>query len=142
MAGNEASAELNEQSYNLLHMPNSSGQEGQHHLQQSQPIPFGYGSHSADPTTNLADQPLEFASGFNSDHGAHASSYAYHDSLGSIRGVDPASAVPSMNTWTSSVGPGVVYPPILPQVRHLVSQFSLQFYGLDMNVMALFHSAA
>lgn len=85
-------------------------------MQQSLPIPFGYGSHSADPTTNLADQPLEFASGFNSDHGAHTSSYAYHDSLGNIRGVDPATTVPSMNTWTASVGPGVVYPPILPQV--------------------------
>ncbi|KAM5567954.1 transcription elongation regulator 1 [Rosa sericea] len=114
VTGNDASAELNEHSYNLLPMPNSSGQEGQHHMQQSHAIPFGYGSHSADPATNLADQPLEFASGFNSDHGAHASSYPYHDSGGSIRGVDPATTVPSMNSWTVSVAPGVVYPPTLP----------------------------
>ena len=107
MAGNGTSAEVNEHSYNLLPMPNSSGQEGQYHMQQSHAVPFGYGSHSADPATNLADQPLEFASGFNSDHGAHVSSYPYHES-----GVDPATTLPSINSWTVSAAPGAAYPPI------------------------------
>ncbi|XP_068326029.1 uncharacterized protein [Pyrus communis] len=85
----------------------TAAQEGQHHMQPSQPFPFAYGSQSADPTTNLADQPLEFARGFTSDHGPHVqSSYTYHDSHGTIRGVDPATTVPSVNTWPSSVAPG------------------------------------
>ncbi|XP_068326028.1 uncharacterized protein [Pyrus communis] len=93
----------------------TAAQEGQHHMQPSQPFPFAYGSQSADPTTNLADQPLEFARGFTSDHGPHVqSSYTYHDSHGTIRGVDPATTVPSVNTWPSSVAPGVGYPHNVP----------------------------
>ncbi|XP_020422094.1 transcription elongation regulator 1 isoform X3 [Prunus persica] len=76
----------------------SAAQEEQYHMQPSQPMLFAYGSQSADPTTNLADQPLEFAPGFNSDHGLHLQpSYSYHD---------PATTVPSMNTWSTSVAPG------------------------------------
>ncbi|XP_048440913.1 transcription elongation regulator 1-like isoform X2 [Pyrus x bretschneideri] len=93
----------------------TAAQEGQHHMQPSQPFPFAYGSQSADPTTNLADQPLEFAPGFTSDHGPHVqSSYTYHDSHGTIRGVDPATTAPSVNTWPSSVAPGVGYPHNVP----------------------------
>ncbi|KAB2609817.1 hypothetical protein D8674_037162 [Pyrus ussuriensis x Pyrus communis] len=93
----------------------TAAQEGQHHMQPSQPFPFAYDSQSADPTTNVADQPLEFAPGFSSDHGPHMqSSYAYPDSHGTIRGVDPATTAPSMNTWPSSVAPGVGYPHNVP----------------------------
>ncbi|XP_070666468.1 uncharacterized protein [Malus domestica] len=93
----------------------TAAQEGQHHIQPSQPFPFAYDSQSADPTTNVADQPLEFAPGFSSDHGPHMqSSYAYTDSHGTIRGVDPATTAPSMNTWPSSVAPGVGYPHNVP----------------------------
>ncbi|XP_050374775.1 uncharacterized protein LOC126792389 [Argentina anserina] len=111
--GNDTSAEVNEHSYNLLPMRYSSGQDGQH-MQQSHAVPYGYGSHSADPAINLADQPLEFASGFNSDHLAQASRYPHHDSVGSIRGVDPSTTVTSINSWNVSVAPGVVYPPTVP----------------------------
>ncbi|KAM1831524.1 hypothetical protein ACFX13_021602 [Malus domestica] len=93
----------------------TAAQEGQHHMQPSQPFPFAYGSQSADPTTNLADQPLEFAPGFSSDHGPRMqSSYTYHDSHGTIRGVDPVTTAPSVNTWPSSVAPGVGYPHNVP----------------------------
>ncbi|XP_050131699.1 chromatin-remodeling ATPase INO80-like isoform X3 [Malus sylvestris] len=93
----------------------TAAQEGQHHMQPSQPFPFAYGSQSADPTTNLADQPLEFAPGFSFDHGPHMqSSYTYHDSHGTIRGVDPVTTAPSVNTWPSSVAPGVGYPHNVP----------------------------
>ncbi|CAN6676216.1 unnamed protein product [Malus baccata var. baccata] len=93
----------------------TAAQEGQHHMQPSQPFPFAYGSQSADPTTNLADQPLEFAPGFSFDHGPHMQSrYTYHDSHGTIRGVDPVTTAPSVNTWPSSVAPGVSYPHNVP----------------------------
>lgn len=67
------------------------------------------------PTTNIADQPLEFAPSYNRDHDPHMQSiYGYHDSVGPIRGVDPATVVPSMNSWTASVAPGAAYPPMPP----------------------------
>lgn len=81
-------------------------------MQPSHPAAFTYGKPSADSTTNLADLPLDFAPGFNR-HDAHMhSSYAHHDSVGHVRGIDPVAAVHSMNNWTPPVAPGLVYPSI------------------------------
>jgi len=82
-------------------------------MQPSLPAAFTYGKQSADSTTNLADMPLDFAPGFNRNHYSHMqSSYAHHDSVGPGRGIDPVAAVHSINNWTPSVAPGLVYPSI------------------------------
>lgn len=83
---------------------NSSTLEGQHHMQPPQAMP-------------LADQPLEFTPRFNRDDPHMQSSYAYHDSMGPIRGMDTVAAMPSMNSWTAPVAPGVGYPPIAPVLQ-------------------------
>lgn len=113
MAGKEDTADQNEQSYKLLPLSNSSAQEGQHHMQPSHPAAFTYGKQSADSTANLADLPLDFAPGFNRNHDSHMqSSYAPHDSVGPVRGIDPVAGLHSINNWTSPVAPGLVYPSI------------------------------
>ncbi|XP_059446879.1 uncharacterized protein LOC132178460 [Corylus avellana] len=112
VTGKEDTAGQNEQSYKLLPLSNSSAQEGQHHMQPSHPAAFTYGKPSADSTTNLADLPLDFAPGFNRHDSHMHSSYAHHDSVGHVRGIDPVAAVHSMNNWTPPVAPGLVYPSI------------------------------
>lgn len=111
MAGKEDKTDQNEQSYKLLSLPNSSAQEGQHHLPM--PVPFTYGNQSADATTNLADQPLDFAPRFNRDRDQHMqSTYSHHDSVGPVRSIDPH----SINSWTPPITPGLVYPSISPDI--------------------------
>ncbi|KAL5552813.1 hypothetical protein UlMin_040214 [Ulmus minor] len=117
VTGNDGPANQTEHSYKLLPLSNSSSQQGQHNMQLFQSLPHSYPNQSADSTTNLADQPLEFAPKFNHDHNPHMqSSYVYHDSAGPIRGMDPVSPVPSMNSWTAPVAPGMAYPPPIPPV--------------------------
>ncbi|XP_060969176.1 uncharacterized protein LOC115714936 isoform X1 [Cannabis sativa] len=79
----------------------SSSQQGQQHMQPPQAMP-------------LADQPLEFMPRFNRDDPHMQSNYAYHDSVGPVRGMDTVTTVHSMNSWTAPVAPGVGYPPIAP----------------------------
>ncbi|ESR51535.1 hypothetical protein CICLE_v10030634mg [Citrus x clementina] len=107
MAGTEETAYQKEHVYGSLPMPIPSAQEGQ---------PFTYGNQAADPPTVLSDQPLDFAPRFNHDQDLHMqSSYAaHHESAGTVRGIDPVAAVPSVNSWTPPVTPGVAYPPIPP----------------------------
>lgn len=80
--------------------------------------PFMYGGNQpADSTANLADQPLDFAPRFNHDHDSHMqSSYAHHDSVGPLSGVDPVAAGHLINNWTPPVTPGLVYPSISPDI--------------------------
>ncbi|XP_062110406.1 uncharacterized protein LOC133822177 isoform X2 [Humulus lupulus] len=85
----------------VMPFSNSSSQQGQHHMQPPQAVP-------------LADQPLEFMPKFNRDDPLMQSSYAYHDSVGPARGMDTVTAMPSMNSWSAPVAPGVGYPPIAP----------------------------
>ncbi|KAG2708162.1 hypothetical protein I3760_05G179200 [Carya illinoinensis] len=111
ITGKEDKTDQNEQSYKLLSLPNSSAQEGQHHLPM--PVPFTYGNQSADATTNLADQPLDFAPRFNRDRDQHMqSTYSHHDSVGPVRSIDPH----SINSWTPPITPGLVYPSISPDI--------------------------
>ncbi|KAF7809340.1 rhamnogalacturonan II specific xylosyltransferase [Senna tora] len=113
VAGKDA-ADKNQQSYTMFHLPNSSSQE-QQHLQPSMQAPFASGSHSVDPAISLADQPLDFAPRFNREGDLQMqSTYGHHDSATSIRGIDPVSGVPSINSWAPPVAPGVAYPPIPP----------------------------
>lgn len=62
----------------------------------------------------LADQPLEFTPRFNPSDLHMQSSYAYLESVGPVRGMDTVTTIPSMNSWTAPVAPGVGYPPIAP----------------------------
>ncbi|KAL4638946.1 hypothetical protein ACB092_03G182700 [Castanea dentata] len=115
ITGKEDTADQNQQSYKLLPPPNSSAQEGQHHVHPL-PAPFMYGNQSADSTVNPADQPLDFAPRFNHDYDSHMqSSYAHHDSVGPVRGVDPVAAG-QLNNWNPPVTPGLVYPSISPDI--------------------------
>ncbi|KAL5759893.1 hypothetical protein ACOSQ2_018731 [Xanthoceras sorbifolium] len=103
----EETADQKDHMYRSLPMHISSTQEGQH---------FAYGNQAGDPTTDLSDQPLEFAPRFNHDHDLHVqSTYAtHHDSAGTVRSIDPVAAIPSVNSWTSPVAHGVIYPPMPP----------------------------
>lgn len=115
MAGKEDTVDQNQQSYKLLPPPNSSAQEGQHHVHPLH-APFMYANQSADSTVNPADQPLDFAPRFNHDYDSHLqSSYAHHDSVGPVRGVDPVAAG-QLNNWTPPITPGLVYPSISPDI--------------------------
>ncbi|KAK9277158.1 hypothetical protein L1049_006697 [Liquidambar formosana] len=124
VTGKEDASDQTEQLYKSLPLPIMSAQEGQHHVHSSVPAvgrsvlmeqPFAYGNQSADFSTDLADQPLDFAPRFNRDHDPHMqSSYDHSDSAGRIRGMDPVAAVTSIHTWTPPVAPGVIYPPIHP----------------------------
>lgn len=113
VTGKQDNTDENEQSYKLLPLPNSLAQDGQHHPQPPLPAAFTYGKQLADSMTNLADQPLEFAPGFNRNNGSQIQSgYAHHDSVGPVRAIDPVAAVHSINNWTPPVAPGLVYPSI------------------------------
>ncbi|KAA8533206.1 hypothetical protein F0562_033261 [Nyssa sinensis] len=124
VTGKEEADDQNEKFYKSLPLPIASTQ-GQHHSHH--PLPavgrsvlmeqthYAFGNQSAEPTTGLSDQPLDFAPRFSRDHDPHMqSNYTHNDSGGPVRGVDPVAAVPSIHTWASPVAPGVVYPPIPP----------------------------
>lgn len=113
--------------YRSLPMPISSTHEGQ---------PFGYGTQAAKPTTDLSDQPLEFAPRFNHEQDLHIQSTytTHHDSAGAVRNIDPASVIPSVNSWTSPVVPGVVYPPMPPG-----HPSGPQVLNLDLSILSSFH---
>ncbi|CAL5197227.1 unnamed protein product [Lathyrus oleraceus] len=104
VAGKEAADQV-QQSYAMFPLPSSSSQE-QYHAQPSMHAPsFTPHSHSVDSSTNLADQPLDFAPRFSRDGDLQMqSTYNHHDS-GS-----------SMNNWGAPVAPGVGYPPIPPSL--------------------------
>ncbi|KAJ0038551.1 hypothetical protein Pint_22900 [Pistacia integerrima] len=111
MAGKEECEDQKEHIYRSFSMPISSAQEGQ---------PFAFGNQAVDPMADLSDQPLDFAPRFNHDRDIHMqSSYAaaHHDSVGTLRGVDPAAAVASVNSWNPPVASGVGYPPIPPALQ-------------------------
>ncbi|KAJ4711047.1 Cyclin-related, putative isoform 1 [Melia azedarach] len=107
VTGKKETANQKEHLYRSLPVPISSGQEGQ---------AFAYGNQAANPPNDLSDQPLDFAPRFNQEHDLHLqSSYAAHtESAGPVRGIDPAPALPSVNSWTPPVAPSVAYPPIPP----------------------------
>ncbi|GLT67944.1 hypothetical protein SLA2020_402170 [Shorea laevis] len=76
---------------------------------------FMYGSQAVDPAADLSDRPLDFAPRFNEqDPHIHSGFTAHHESVGVGRGIDPVTAVPSINAWTPPVAPPVVYPSIPP----------------------------
>ncbi|XP_059657846.1 nucleolar protein NET1 isoform X2 [Cornus florida] len=124
VTGKEESGDQNEKFYKSL--PSSiASTQGQHHLQP--PFPpigrsvsmeqtrYAFGSMSAEPITDLSDQPLDFAPRFNRDNDPHLQpSYPHTDSVGPLRGVDPVASVPSVHSWTSPVAAGAVYPPVPP----------------------------
>ncbi|KAF8390494.1 hypothetical protein HHK36_025020 [Tetracentron sinense] len=75
---------------------------------------FTYGDQSVESLIDPSDRPLEFASRFTHGHDPHPeSSYSHPNLVGPVGSVDPI-AGPSIHAWTSSVAPGVVYPPIPP----------------------------
>ncbi|XP_065875313.1 uncharacterized protein [Euphorbia lathyris] len=122
VTGKEEATVKMDQPYKSLPLPISSTQEGQHQLPLSglggsalAEQSFAYGNQGADLTTDLSNQPLEFASNFGRDHDPHMqTSYgSHHDSAGSVRGHGPVPPLPSINSWAPAVT-GAVYPPIPP----------------------------
>ncbi|KAJ7953556.1 Cyclin-related, putative isoform 1 [Quillaja saponaria] len=115
VTGEKETAAQNEHTYAYLPLLHASAQEGQNHLQPPVHGPFTSSNQSAVPSTNLADQPLDFAPRFSRDHDRQLqSSYAHHDSVAHTRGIEPVPAVPSINNWAAPVAPPVAYPPISP----------------------------
>ncbi|KAB1669811.1 hypothetical protein ES319_1Z008600v1 [Gossypium barbadense] len=125
VSGKEKSADQKEQSYKPFPLPISSAQESAYHMQP--PLPdtgrsvlseqsLLYGNQTAAPAADLSDRPLDFAPRFNNDHDPQMlSNYAaHHESLGTVRGVDPVAISSSINSWTPPVAPDAVYPPVLP----------------------------
>ncbi|EOY00625.1 Cyclin-related, putative isoform 1 [Theobroma cacao] len=125
MPGKEDSANQKEQSYKTLPLPISSAQEAVYHMQPALPDigrsvlseqSFVYGTQTADPAADLSDRPLDFAPRFNNDHDPQMQSNyaAHHESMGTVRGIDPTAAASSINSWTPPVAPGAVFPPLPP----------------------------
>ncbi|KAJ4823298.1 hypothetical protein Tsubulata_028573 [Turnera subulata] len=121
VTGKAETANQHEQLNKPLPLPIPQAQEMQLHLQPPLPTtakpvlaeePFAYGNHAADPTPDLSDQPLQFATGFSHNHDPHMQSSftGHHDSTGSVRGIGPSTSVPSVNSWTPAVTSGAVYP--------------------------------
>ncbi|KAK6930962.1 PNN-interacting serine/arginine-rich protein [Dillenia turbinata] len=121
VTGVEDAADQNEQLYKSL------AQEGHHYIQptlstvgRSAPMEkshYAYGSHSAGPINDPADQPLEFASSYNHDQGPNVhSNYMHPDPAGPVRSIDPVTTLPSVHGWAPPVATGVAYPPVPPVV--------------------------
>ncbi|KAA8529629.1 hypothetical protein F0562_034271 [Nyssa sinensis] len=124
VTGKEEAGDQNEKFYKSLPLSIASIQ-GQHHLHLRQPAigrsvsmeqtHYAFGNQSAEPTSDLSDQPLNFAPRFNHDHDLQMQpNYTHDDAGGSVRGVDPLPVVSSIHTWAPPVAPGIVYPPIPP----------------------------
>uniref|UniRef100_A0A5B7B1H3 Uncharacterized protein n=1 Tax=Davidia involucrata TaxID=16924 RepID=A0A5B7B1H3_DAVIN len=127
VTGKEDAEDQNGKFYKSLHFPIATTQ-GQHHSYLALPATgrsvlmeqthYAFGNQSAEPTTDLSDQPLDFAPRFNRDHDPHMQpNYTNNDAGGPVRGVDPVAAVSSIHSWTPAVAPGVVYPPISPVLQ-------------------------
>lgn len=71
---------------------------------------------SAEPVTDLSDQPLNFAPHFNRDVDPHAHPIYAHPSSGAGRAGDPPVPLPANYTWASSSVPGAIYPPLPPTI--------------------------
>ncbi|XVF85046.1 hypothetical protein PTKIN_Ptkin17bG0087100 [Pterospermum kingtungense] len=125
VSGKENSANQKDQLYKSFPSPNSSAQEAAYHIPP--PLPdigrsvlneqsFVYGSQAADPAADLSNQPLDFTRRFSDDYDPqlHSNYVAHHESMGTVRGIDPTAAAPSINSWTTPVAPAAVYPPVLP----------------------------
>ncbi|XP_022776156.1 uncharacterized protein LOC111317905 isoform X3 [Durio zibethinus] len=125
VSGKENSANQKEQSYVPFPLPIPLAQEAAYHMQP--PLPdigrsvlseqsFAYGSQTADPAADLSDRPLDFTPRFSNDHDPQMQSNyaAHHESMGTVRGIDPIAAASSINSWTPPVAPGAVYPPVPP----------------------------
>ncbi|KAK4788300.1 hypothetical protein SAY86_019619 [Trapa natans] len=114
VSGKEEVGDYNE---GILPLHSSATLEGVGHIHapisSAEGSVFSYGKQYSDPTTNPADQPLEFASRFNSESDLRAqSAYTYHDTIGHLRSVDTAVPMASGSMWTSSMTPDVAYPSI------------------------------
>lgn len=128
MAGKEDIADQSEQFYKSPWAFTPTSQ------QQAQPAADGralsmeqpqytFSHQSAAPPSDLSDQPLDFAPGYNHDHDQHVQSNYSRNSVVPIRGIDSPSDVASIHAWSASAAPGVVYPPVHPsgpQVLFLV----------------------
>ncbi|XP_022726162.1 uncharacterized protein LOC111282370 [Durio zibethinus] len=124
VSGKENSANQKQQSYKPLPLPISTAQEAAYHMES---LPdngrsvlseqsFVYGSQAADSAGGLSDQPLVFASRFSNDHHPQMPSdyAAHHESMVTVRGINPIAAASSINSWTPPVAPCAVYPPVTP----------------------------
>eukprot|EP00257_Ricinus_communis_P020771 XP_015580095.1 eukaryotic translation initiation factor 4 gamma [Ricinus communis] len=124
VTGQEEVTNQKDQLYKSFPLPMSSSHEGQHHMQLPLPAvggsvlteqPYSYSNQGADPTSDLSDQPSDFAPSFTRDQDPHMqSSYAAHDSTGNGRGLGPVTPLPSINSWTPTGATGSVYAPIPP----------------------------
>ncbi|KAK1403265.1 putative PNN-interacting serine/arginine-rich protein [Heracleum sosnowskyi] len=90
---------------------------------QAQPAPDGRAlsieqpqyafSHQSDGRpSDLSDQPLDFAPGYNRDHAQHVQSNYSLNSGAPLRGIESPSDIASIHAWSASAAPGVVYPPV------------------------------
>ncbi|XVE74965.1 hypothetical protein DITRI_Ditri12bG0060400 [Diplodiscus trichospermus] len=125
VSGKENSANQKEKSYKPLLSPISSAQETAYHMQP--PLPdsgrsvlceqsFTYGSQTAGPAADLSDRHFDSVPRFGNGHEPPMqSNYAsYYESMRTVRGIDPIAAASSINSWTPSVAPAAVYPPVVP----------------------------
>ncbi|KAK6922277.1 hypothetical protein RJ641_012784 [Dillenia turbinata] len=116
VTGGEDASDQNEQLYMF------SAQEGHHILPKLPAVGrsalmeksnYAYGRQSASSINDLDDQPLEFASRYNHDHGPNThSNYMYPDAAGPVRSIDAVTTLPGVHSWAPPVAPGVVYPPV------------------------------
>ncbi|KAJ7943698.1 Cyclin-related, putative isoform 3 [Quillaja saponaria] len=115
VTGEKEAANQTGKSYTYFSLSHASAQEGQRHQQPMVHGHFTSGNQSKESSTNLADQPLDFAPRFSRDHNLQMhSSYGHHDSVAHARGIDPVAAAPSINNWAPPIAPAVAYPPIPP----------------------------
>nr|GEU97145.1 hypothetical protein [Tanacetum cinerariifolium] len=124
VAGKEEPRDMNGQSYQPSHMHFAPAP--QHQVQPSispndrsmsieQPH-YAYNNSSAEPTTDLSNQPLDFGPryGHDHDHDPYGQSTYGHESGGSTGELSTATAIPPINAWNASATPGMPYPSIPP----------------------------
>ncbi|XP_024989471.1 arginine/serine-rich protein PNISR isoform X3 [Cynara cardunculus var. scolymus] len=122
VAGKEEVRDMNGKFYQPSHMPFASAP--QYQVQQSlspsdrsisveQPH-YAFSNPSAEPTTDLSNQPLDFGPRFGHEHDPFGQSKYGNESGGSIGAISTGTAMPSINAWTSSAAPGMPYPSMPP----------------------------
>ncbi|KAJ9554467.1 LOW QUALITY PROTEIN: hypothetical protein OSB04_018512 [Centaurea solstitialis] len=126
VAGKEEVRDMNGKFYQPPHMPPFASAP-QYQVQPSispsdRSIPieqphYAFSNPSAEPTTDLSNQPLDFGPRFGHEHDPFGQSKYGNEPGGSIAAMSTGAAMPSINAWTSSAAPGMPYssmPPVHP----------------------------
>lgn len=89
---------------------------------------YAFSHQSAGPPSDLSDQPLDFAPGYNRDHDQHGQPNYSLSSGVPLRGIESPSDIASIHAWSSSAAPGLVYPPVHPPGPQVLVLLLISFF--------------